>query len=167
MAWARSTSTWTSKTSCTSCARTPCPPTTFSPLEPWLASALRSADDGVGRLEPAQNLGTGRGYGDAVAERHGQVFWGIDQDGVQEEHHAGRGRQRVAGVQHRWHIHPGRPVERSQRIAAGGHARMAVAGLVVDAAMSVVDLAQEAAGPRRLRHRRQRITRYLEHRPLP
>ena len=34
---------------------------------------------------------------------------------------------RVAGVQHRRHVHPRRPVERPQRIAAGRHAGMAEA----------------------------------------
>src|SRR4029453_4053145 len=90
--WARSTSTLTSKTFCTLCARTRCPPTTLSPRERRLPKPGASAGDGVGGLEPAENLGAGRRYGDGVAERHGQVSRCVDQNGVQEEHHAGRGR---------------------------------------------------------------------------
>ena len=83
---------------------------------------------------------------DRVAERHGEVLRRVDQDRVQEQHHAGSGGRRVAGIEHRRDVHPGRTIERTQRIPAGRHARMAIARSVVDPAVGVVDLAERAAG---------------------
>ena len=146
------------------------PPAPMSPAPNWRSMAAGNGISGFSRLfqDPVQRQlaeAFEAAFGDhhAVAKAKGQAVVAVAEHGVGEKHHARFQDQRVAGIDHRRHIHPTGPESGAEGIAAGGVAVGAVAGGVKHLAMGGVDGAERPTRNEGRQHRHHRFFDDREH----